>query len=453
MGLVDVGNQQTGLQADTSFTALNGTVNVPVGGFLPIGMPLARIITSGQGNYLSRFAAVTGLGAFASGDTFSSLPLSGAQSGTTTTGAAAAGGVYIGQPQSNPWLSQPAGTLNTAIQSFPAMIARTGARLVLAGALNGGTAIKLGDFLFKGPTLGTTSLTPFLLSGGNTTQTIASVGNIFGQVIATPIWTTVAAATAAGAGVVMTPTGTNGITTATPLTINPGGSTQETVLPTAVTVTAPAVSTLTVAGTAGSAAIAQITFNIAGYQGSVGLTGPTSTATTTFTLLVAIPNGSTATVAAQLIVSAINNSGFGFGAPQNILGIGAGAFTQSGASLGSPLSGPLVYATNAAGVVTFSACNPGVWANTLLTYTITVLNGTTQTFNTSVTGSATAVAFASGANGAITATFQNAHNIGENIIGLANVISATDVGQTIIPIPGTAGMQNCGLVYCDLFTS
>jgi len=96
---------------------------------------------------------------------------------------------------------------------------------------------------------------------------------------------------------------------------------------------------------------------------------------------------------------------------------------------------------------------PGIWANTLMTYTVTVLNGTTQTFNTNVAGSATAVAFASGVNGAVTATFANAHAVGETIVGVNNIISSGDVGATIIPVPGTAGMQNAGLVYIDLVTA
>jgi hypothetical protein len=95
---------------------------------------------------------------------------------------------------------------------------------------------------------------------------------------------------------------------------------------------------------------------------------------------------------------------------------------------------------------------PGVWANTLMTYTITVLTGTTQTFNTNAAGSATAVAFASGANAAVTATFANAHAIGEPIIGYNNIISSADVGATIITVPATTGMQSVGLVYVDLVT-
>lgn len=452
MGLQDVGNLQTGLNADSSYAALNGQILVPVGGYLPIGYPVARNITAIQGNYLSRFAALPGFSSYANGDAFVSLPLSGPQSGTTlTTGAAAYGGIYVGQPVGNPWLSQPAGILNTQPLQSQAILARTGLRLALVGVANGGTAIKVGDFVGKGPTANTTSLAPYLIgTGGLSTLVTATT---YGQVCNAPIWTTLGAAlTAPGTSQIAQPWNTNGITTATPITINPGGANQETVTPTAVTATSPAVSTLTVAGTAGSASVAQITFNVAGYQGSVGLTGPTGTLTTTFTLLVPIPNSSSATVAAQLIVSAINSSGFGFGAPQNIYGIGAGSFIQSGTAAGTPQNGPLVYASNAAGVVTFSAAMPGVWANTLLTYTITVTGGTTQTFNTAVAGSATAVAFASGANGAVTATFANAHAIGEPIIGINNIISSSDVGATIIPVPGTAGMQSVGLVYVDLIT-
>lgn len=452
MGLVDVGNNQNGLNADTSYAALNGTILVPAGGYLPIGYPLARNITSAQGNYIAKFASLPGFAAFAAGDSFVSLPLSGFQTGATlTTGASAYSGVYIGNPVSNPWLNVPAGTLNTTPLNSPGYLARTGLRLALAGSLASGTAVKIGDFVTKGPTLGTTSLTNFLLSSGP--ATIVS-GNTFGQVCATPIWTSLAAAlTAPGTSQTVQVWNTNGITTATPITINPGGANQETVTPSGVTATSPAVATLTVAGTAGSASTIQLTFNVTGYAGSAGLTGPTGTNTTTFTLIIPNANSNTATITAQTIVSAINASGFGFGAPQNILGIGAGSFIQSGTGAGTPLNGPLVYASNAAGVITLSAAMPGAWANTLLTYTITVLNGTTQTFNTNVAGSATAVTFGSGVNGTVTATFANNHAIGENVIGINNLINTSDVGATIVPIPGTTGMQNVGLVYVDLITA
>jgi hypothetical protein len=451
MGLTDVGNLQTGLNADSSYAALNGQVLVPVGGYLPIGYPVARNITSIQGNYLSRFAALPGFSSFANGDNFVSLPLSGFQTGATlTTGASISGGVYAGPPVGNPWLAQPAGTLNTQPLQQQAILARSGYRLALVGVANGGTAVKVGDFVTKGATLGTTSLAPYLISSGPSTWVS---GNTVGQVCQGPIWTSLGAAlTAPGTSQVAQPWSTNGITTATPITINPGQSNQETVTPTAVTATSPAVSTLTVAGTAGSASTVQLTFNVSGYQGSAGLTGPTGTLTTIFTLLIPIVNGATATIAAQTIVSAVNASGFAFGAPQNIYGIGAGSFIQSGTAAGTPQNGPLVYAQNSAGVITFSAAMPGIWANTLLTYTITVLTGTTQTFNTNVAGSATAVAFASGVNGAVTATFANAHAIGEPIIGVNNIINTSDVGATIIPVPGTTGMQNVGLVYVDTAT-
>jgi hypothetical protein len=451
MGLQDVGNLQTGLNADSSYSALNGQVLVPVGGYLPIGYPVARSITTIQGNYLSRFAALPGFSAYANGDNYVSLPVSGFQTGATlTTGAAISGGVYVGQPVGNPWLSTPAGTLNTQPLQQQAILARSGYRLALVGVANGGTAVKVGDFVTKGATLGTTSLAPYLISSGPATWVS---GNTMGQVCQGPIWTSLGAAlTAPGTSQVAQPWNTHGITTATALTINPGGPNQETITPSAVTSTSPAVAALTVAGTAGSASIVQLTFNVSGYQGSAGLTGPTGTLTTTFTLLIPIVNGATATIAAQTIVSAINASGFAFGAPQNIYGIGSGSFIQTGTAAGTPQNGPLVYASNAAGVVTLSAAMPGIWANTLLTYTVTVLNGTTQTVNTSVTGSATAVAFAGGVNGAVTATFANAHAIGEPIIGVNNVISTADVGATIVPVPGTAGMQNVGLVYVDLAT-
>jgi hypothetical protein len=236
------------------------------------------------------------------------------------------------------------------------------------------------------------------------------------------------------------------MTTTIPLIINPGGANQETVTPTAVTSAVPAQSPLTIVGVAGAASVVQITFNIAGYQGSTGLTGPTGTLTTTFTISVPIANGTTLQNTTNAILAAVQASGFAFGASQNILGIGAGSFTQNGANAGSPISGPLVYASaSAAGVINFTAANPGAWANTLLTYTVTVPGGVTQTFNTSATGSATAVAFSGGVNGTFTATLQNAHSAGENVVGIANTSQAI-----IVPVPGTTGMINTGLVYVDL---
>jgi hypothetical protein len=208
----------------------------------------------------------------------------------------------------------------------------------------------------------------------------------------------------------------------------------------------PATSTLTIAGTAGSASTVQITFNIAGYQGSAGLTGPTGTLTTTFTVSIPIPNGTILQTTTNLIVAALQATGFCFGAPQSLLGIGAGAFTQNGTGAGSPITGPLIYVySTASGTIYFSAANPGVWANTLLTYTVTVLNGTTQTYNTNVAGSATAVAFSGGVNGTFTSTLQNVHVAGEPVIGIANTAAAV-----LIPDPGTAGMLNVGLCYVDM---
>lgn len=441
MGLVDVGNQQNGLNADTSYAALNGTVSVPPGGYLPVGMPLTRNLLVGQGNYLSRFAALPGLGAFANGDQFVSLTNSGAV--LATTGASNVVGAYIGQPTSNPWLNGPAGTLNTSTLLAPSYLARTGVRPVLAGMIHSGTTVKVGDFLVKGATIGTTALYPMLLSGTGAAYTS---GIAVGQVVATPIWTQMVTASTAGVSGVSTVNGTNGITTATPLTINPGGANQETVTPTAVTSAVPATSTLTIVGTAGSASTVQITFNIAGYQGSAGLTGPTGTLATTYTLSIPIPNGTILQTTTNIIVAALQASGFCYGAPQSILGIGAGPYTQNGANAGSPIGGPLIYVySSASGTILFSAANPGAWANTLLTYTVTVLNGTTQTYNTAVAGSATAVAFASGVNGTFTSTLQNPHSAGENIIGIANTSQAV-----LIPDPGTAGMVNVGLVYCDM---
>jgi len=446
MGLIDVGNQQTGLNADTSYAALNATIAVPPGGYLPIGMPFSRNLLAAQGNYLSKYAALAGFGAYANGDEYVQLPQSGAVGAANT--ASYVCGAYIGQPQVNPWLNSPAGTLNTSPVYAPGYVARSGLRPMLVGLTNAGTTVKVGDFVAKGATIGTTALYPFLLSLGGAA---ATAGITVGQVAATPIWTQIVTAAAPGASGVTTVNNTNGMTTALPLTINPGGANQETVTPTAVTSTAPAISTLTIVGVAGAASTVQITFNIAGYQGSTGLTGPTGTgvggtAVTTYTVSIPIPNGTTLANTTNLIMTALLNTGFVYGAPQNILGIGAGPFTQNGASAGSPIGGPLVYAwSSAAGTIYFSAANPGAWANTLLTYTVTVPGGVTQTYNTSATGSATAVAFASGVNGTFTATFQNAHVAGEPVIGLANTAQSV-----IIPAPGTAGMLNVGLCYVDL---
>ena len=131
MGLVDVGNQQTGLNADTSYAALNATIQVPPGGYLPVGMPFTRNLLAGQGNYLSKYAALAGMSQYANGDQFVSLVQSGAV--LATTGASNSVGAYIGQPQVNPWLNTPAGTLNTAQAYLPGYLARSGVRPMLCG--------------------------------------------------------------------------------------------------------------------------------------------------------------------------------------------------------------------------------------------------------------------------------------------------------------------------------
>ncbi len=444
MGLIDVGNLQSGLNADTSYAALNASVLVPPGGYLPVGMPFARNLLAAQGGYLSKFASLPAFGSFANGDEFVPLNQSGAV--LASTGASWATGVYIGQPQVNPWLNYPAGTINTAPITPPSYLARSGLRPVLVGVANGGTTVKVGDFIAKGATIGTTALYPFLLSLGGAT---ATAGITVGQIAATPIYTQLVSAVGPGSGIVCTVNGTNGMTTALPLTINPGGANQETVVPSAVTSAGPGLAVLTIAGTAGSASIVQITFNITGYQGSTGLTGPTGTNTTIFSVIVNVPNGTTVANTTNLVLAALQATGFAYGAPQSILAIGAGPFAQNGASAGAPAGGPLFYVwSSAAGTINFSAANPGAWANSLLTYTVTVLNGTTQTYNTSTTGSATPVAFTGGITGTFTATLQNAHVAGEPIIGLANTSQSV-----IVPAPGTAGMLNVGLVYADLITA
>jgi hypothetical protein len=440
MPIIDVGNNQTGLNADTSYQGLNGTILVPFGGTLPVGMPLARNLLAYAGSYLSQYAAVPGLAGFANGDSFVRLDVSGVQA--ASTGAASySGGIYTGQPQQNPWLTS-AGTLNATPLNVEAIVARTGLRPALCYSLNGGTAVKVGDFVGKGPTAGTTSALPFLISAGGATLVN---GNTYGQVAATPIYTTLGAAVGPGSGLVANVWNTNGMTTSTALIINPGGANQETVTPTAVTSTAPSIAALTVSGTLGAPGVAQITFNVSGYAGSTGLTGPTGTNVTTFSLSIPLTNGNSATQSATQILNALLASGFTYGAPQNILNIGAGNFSQTN---GTPATGALIYVTQAAGVLTFSAAMPGTWATTLLTYTITVTGGGTQTFNTSATGSATAVAFASGVQGTFTSTLANAHVAGEPVIGIQNASQGV-----IVPIPGTAGMVNVGLCYVDLITA
>lgn len=427
---LDIGNLQSGLSADTSFIANNGTIVVPPGGILPVGFPVSRSLLAIQSGYLSNFAAATGLGGLASGDD---------EVVNTSPAAGWSNGVYAGQPVTNPWLNAPANTLNVSPVYQPSVLARTGARLALVGAVNGGTAVKIGDNVGKSAVTGA-STTPFLISQA------AAIGSGYGCVIGFPIWTTVGASVAAGASVVIPVFNTDGIPTGggVVLTINPGGYNQEQIAVSASTGDAPAVAALTVSGTAGSASTVQLTFNLAGYWGSTGV-APSGTATTTFTLSIPIANGLTATQAAAAVVAAVQNSGLAFGAPQNILGIGAGTFSQSN---GAPQTGPLVYASNSAGVVTFSAAQPGIWANTLLTYTVTVLNGTTQTFNTNVAGSATPVAFSGGVAGTITATLQNPHTVGEPIVGWNN----TAIGSVGVAVPGTAGMQSVALALVDLVT-
>lgn len=444
MGLADVGNQQNGLNADTSYLALNGTVLIPPGGYLPVGMPLTRNLLAGQGNYLSRFAGLPSFSQFANGDEFVSLTQSGAV--LASTGASYTVSTYVGQPVVNPWLNSPSGTLNTSSAFQLSMLGRTGLRPILCGVANGGTTVKVGDFVAKGATIGTTALYPFLLSLGGAT---ATAGITVGQVVATPIYTQLTAAVGPGATLVCGVNSTNGMATTLPLTINPGGPNQETVTPTAVTAAGPGLAVLTIVGTAGAASTVQLTFNISGYQGSTGLTGPTGTNTTIFTISIPIPNGTNLQNTTNLILAALLSTGFVYGAPQSLLGIGAGPFIQNGTSVGSPGGGPLFYAwSTASGTINFSTANPGAWSTSLLTYTVTVPGGVTQTYNTNATGSATAVGFTGGVNGTFTATLQNAHVAGEPVIGLANTSQAV-----LVPAPGTAGMLNVGLCYVDMITA
>jgi hypothetical protein len=426
--IADIGNNQNGLAADASALTLNGTVQVPPGGVLPTaGYPLARNLLAQQGGYLSAFASVPGLGSYASGDAYVSL---------TNPAAGWAGGIASGPGVKNKWLVDGNTTLNTQTKAAPIVVARKGLLLALVGAANGGTAVAVGNTVGKSAVSGA-SAGPYLAYQG-----AAALGSTYGLVAAFPIWTALSAAVAAGAAQSVAVWNSAGIATTVPIIINPGGPNAETVLPTAVTAQAPAVAQLAIAGTAGSASIVQITFTLAGYSGSTGV-APAGTATTVFTVSVPIPAGTTAAGAANLIAAALLATGFTFGAPQNIFGIGSGTFAQT---TGAPSTGPLVFLTNAAGTLTFSAAMPGAWANTMLSYTVTVLNGTTQTYNTAVGGSAAPVAFAGGVNGAFTATFQNGHAPGEPVVGLNNIL-----GSTVVPVPATAGQQNLALAYVDVF--
>jgi hypothetical protein len=424
----DIGNNQSGLAADTSGLTLNGVIQVPPGGILPsAGFPVSRNLVAQQGGYLSQFASIPGLGSYASGDQFvpNNSPLAGYASG-----------IVVGPPAKNGFLIDGGTLLNTANKAAEVIIARKGLTLALVGAANGGTAIAVGSTVGKSAVSGA-SAAPFLQYQG-----AAAVGSTAGLVASFPIFTALTTAVGPGSTLAASVWNTTGISTVGTLIINPGGANQETVSPSAVSAQAPAVAALAISGTAGSASTVQLTFNLAGYNGSTGVS-PSGTATTTFTVSVPIPSGSTATVAGNLITAALLATGFTFGAPQNIFGINSGTFSQT---TGAPASGPLFYVTNSAGTLTFSAAMPGAWANTLLSYTVTVLNGTTQTYNTAVAGSATPVQFSGGATGTFTATFQNAHVAGEFVVGLCNIL-----GTTVIPVPGTSGMQNVGLAYVDLF--
>ena len=310
--------------------------------------------------------------------------------------------------------------------------------------IHSGTTVKVGDLLAKGPTIGTTVALSDICS--RLAPTTYTAGIPFGQVVATPIWTQIVTPGAAGVSAVTTVNQTERHHDHDAVDVQSGGANQETQTPTAVTAAIPATSTLTIVGTAGSASTVQITFNIAGYQGSAGLTGPTGTLTTHL-------HGQHSDSERYQPSEHDEHHSRSLAGHRVLLRC---------AAVHSRHRGRIVHAerrerrftyqrtvdlcvSSASGTILFSAANPGAWANTLLTYTVTVLNGTTQTYNTNVAGSATAVAFASGVNGTVTVTLQNAHSIGENVIGIANT-----AGAIIIPDPGTAGMVSMGLVYCDM---
>lgn len=269
-----------------------------------------------------------------------------------------------------------------------------GIGLVLATAAASGTAVTVGATLISQPT--------------TSSQVIVgafATGKTVGMVVATPINTSAAASISAGTAQVVTPGSIIGITTTTPLVIdNSQSGVQETVTPTAVTQGVPASTTETIVVVSALAGVT-ITTTIAGTFGGVAVSFINVYAT--------VSGDTTATATAGHMVTAIN------------------------AQLAtSPASQYLAPVTNAAGVITWSALQPGTGGNTLTIASVVSSGGTNYT-------AAVVSPFANGANGTFTATFVNNHGANAPITG-----AATAVGASLIPVPST--FSTSGLVVADV---
>ena len=279
---------------------------------------------------------------------------------------------------------------NSVAQSQPFGMRRVGVSSVRAAVLNGGTAISVG------------TLVGFSAVSGASTYDVATqvgsyiVGASLGLVMGYQINTTTATAVSATGSQTINLTSTIGVTTATPLTLDYGQSTAETVTPTAVTAQVCANGNIVVGGTFSAGTV--LTANVNGVSVSYTVVSGDTNLT-----------GAAASFAKAINASAIVN------------GIGA----------------VVAPAVAVSGTVYFTALAGGTPGNSI-TLTASAVGGTT-------TATASGATLASGAYGTITANFQQTHATGAVVLG-----QQTNVNGVIIPVPSGTGTMNVANVLVDL---
>lgn len=309
---------------------------------------------------------------------------SAADQGVLPTNASAGfvAGAYAGNGISN---------TNSVAQTSVINLRSQGLAPVRCGALNGGTAITVG------------SLIGFSAAAGASTYDVPTiqtytVGSAVGYVVGYQILTSLLNAQTSTGSQAVSVLSTNGITTSTALTIDPGTNVQETVTPTAVTASVRANATFT--PTVVSAA--------AGTVITVTVNGVSATYTT-------VSGDTTATLTAAHVATAINASAI-------VNGTGA----------------VIAPAVAISGVVYFTSLLPGTGPNS---YTLTATSSSTGNYTVAVSGAT----FANGTYGTFTAPFAFNHAAGAVVIG-----QNTTSGGSIIPVPAATGGFNVDLVLCDI---
>lgn len=282
-----------------------------------------------------------------------------------------------------------ANTNNVAAGTSIALV-RQGVTPVRTAVLNGGTAVTIGSVLGFSAAVGASTYdTP-------TVQGSYVLGATLGYVIGYQINTALAGALTGTGSQTVNVANTNGITTATALTVDYGQAVQESITPTAVTNQAKANGNITVGGTFSAGSVLTATINGVAVSYTV------------------VAGDTTLAGVATSLAKAIN-------AAAAVLGINA-VIGQAVAS---------------AAVVYLTALANGTAANAT-TLTVGAVGGTT-------TLTASGATFTGGTFGTITAPFLQPHASGATIIG-----QNTTGGATIIPIPAATGGINIDLVLCDI---